>query len=60
LSIDITLEAFNLKGLRHGELNRGHRMDAMGQREAMALPPAKRCPGYTIPSASATVDDDCL
>ena len=60
LSIDVALEAFNLKGLRHGELNRGHRLDAMGHPEVMALPPTKRCPGYTIPSASATGDDDCL
>ena len=37
LSIDVALEAFNLKGLRHGELDRGHRLDAMGQAEAMAF-----------------------
>jgi hypothetical protein len=37
LSIDVALEALNLKGLRHGELNRGHRWDAMGQAEAMAF-----------------------
>ena len=60
LSIDIALEAFNLKGLRHGELDRGHRLDAMGQAEAMAFHAPDRHLDYRIPALSAATNGDCL
>lgn len=46
LSIDIPLEALDLKHLRHGELDRGHRWIAMGQAEAMAFQAHERHVDY--------------
>ncbi|MGA1512684.1 MAG: hypothetical protein ACO32L_06385, partial [Aquiluna sp.] len=60
LSIDVALEAFNLEGLRHGELDRGHRLDAMGQAEAMAFHAPDRHLDYRIPALSAATNGDCL
>ena len=60
LSIDIALEALNLKGLRHGQLDRGHRLDAMGQAEPMAFHAPDRHLDYRIPALSAATNGDCL
>ena len=60
LSIDIALEAFNLKGLRHGELDRGHRLEAMGQSEAMAFQAQERHLDYRMPALSAATNGDHL
>jgi len=58
LGIDISLEALNLKRLRHGELDRSHRVDAMGQVEVMGFRAEERHVDYTIRALSATQDDD--
>jgi hypothetical protein len=46
--------------LRHGELDRGHRLDAMGQAEAMAFQARDRHLDYRIPALSATTNGDYL
>ena len=60
LGINIPLEALNLKRLRHGELDRGHRWIAMGQAEAMAFQAQERHVDYLIGVLSAAQDDDRL
>ncbi len=60
LSVDIALEAFNLKGLHHGELDRGHRLDAMGQAEAMAFHAPDRHLDYRMLALSAATNGDYL
>jgi hypothetical protein len=60
LRINTPLEPLNLKRLRHGELDRGHRMDAMGQAKPMALQALQRDLGYQIRALSAAQNHDRL
>jgi hypothetical protein len=46
--------------LRHAELDRGHRLNAMGQTEAMAFQAQERHFDYAMPVLSAAQDDDHL
>jgi hypothetical protein len=46
--------------LRHAELDRGHRLNAMGQPEAMAFQAQERHEDYPMPVLSAAQDDDYL